>query len=107
MADFTNAQALGTQRMNPSSMVPGATGNAPQGGFGTQARASQMASLARQLAPAGQQPGAPRLKMPPSPQQAAPQTAPASVSKGKRNMKPEDFDLLADVFSTISKSMTK
>lgn len=36
MADFTDKLAMGTSRMNPSSMVPGSTGNAPQGGFGTQ-----------------------------------------------------------------------
>lgn len=120
MADFGNATALGTQRMNPSSMVPGAMGgNAPQGGFSTQARSNQMAALARQLgqgAPKGQPPAAPRLQMPPapsgqylpaSPQQAAPSAAPAKVSSGKKSMKPEDFDLLADVFSTISKNMTK
>lgn len=37
MADFTDKLALGTSRMNPSSMVPGAMGgNAPQRGVGTQ-----------------------------------------------------------------------
>lgn len=37
MADFTDRLALGTSRMNPSSMVPGAMGgNAPQSGFGSQ-----------------------------------------------------------------------
>lgn len=40
MADFTNKAAMGTQRINPSSMVPGARGNAPQGGFRTQMKRS-------------------------------------------------------------------
>lgn len=40
MADFTNKAAMGTQRINPSSMVPGARGNAPQGGFRTQLKRS-------------------------------------------------------------------
>lgn len=51
MADFTDKAALGTSRVNPSSMVPGATGNAPQGGFGTQVKTPtpQMQALAQQL----------------------------------------------------------
>lgn len=40
MADFTNKAAMGTSRINPSSMVPGARGNAPQGGFRTQLKRS-------------------------------------------------------------------
>ncbi len=51
MADFTDKLAMGTSRMNPSSMVPGSTGNAPQGGFGTQVKTPtpQMQALAQQL----------------------------------------------------------
>lgn len=40
MADFTNKASMGTNRINPSSMVPGARGNAPQGGFRTQMKRS-------------------------------------------------------------------
>lgn len=44
MADFTNKAALGTRRMNPSSMVPGSSSNAPQGGFRTQLRSDASAA---------------------------------------------------------------
>lgn len=36
MGDFTDKMAMGTSRMNPSKMLPGSTGNAPQKGLGTQ-----------------------------------------------------------------------
>ena len=51
MADFTDKAALGTHRINPSSMVPGATGNAPQNGVSTQtvSRNRQLQALANQL----------------------------------------------------------
>ena len=44
MADFTDKAALGTRRMNPSSMVPGSSSNAPQGGFRTQLRSDASAA---------------------------------------------------------------
>ena len=55
MADFMNKAAAGTSRMNPSSMVPGSTGNAPQGGFGTQAakRAPRRVALPSEMQGAG------------------------------------------------------
>ena len=65
MADFTNKAALGTRRMNPSSMVPGSSSNAPQGGFRTQLRsdASAAGSGAAQM---------PSLTMPQNAQVATP-----------------------------------
>ena len=49
MADFTDKLSLGTSRMNPSSMVPGASGNAPQAGLGTQLK-NALSSVQPQVA---------------------------------------------------------
>lgn len=38
MADFTDRMAMGTNRVNPSSMIPGSRGNAPQVGATSQMR---------------------------------------------------------------------
>ncbi len=116
MGDFTDKMAMGTSRMNPSSMVPGAMGgNAPQNGM-----TSQMKSLASQLQNGG---GGvvPRLKMPPNPRAAAPTPQAAAPTPQKmselppemqqmlpnkseksKTYKKEDFGLLADVFKTLS-----
>lgn len=97
MADFTNKAAMGTSRINPSSMVPGARGNAPQGGFRTQlkrspsggaegsggAPQSQYNQLAQQMAQhtapqqgvtPSQAPVIPRVTIPTAPQSMIPQS---------------------------------
>lgn len=99
MADFTNKASMGTNRINPSSMVPGARGNAPQGGFRTQMKRSpsggaegsgggqsaQFNQLAQQLAQAqntapqqgvapSQAPVIPRVTIPTAPQSMIPQS---------------------------------
>lgn len=120
MADFTDKAALGTSRVNPSSMVPGATGNAPQGGFATQlrrpasapqsaaAQQSQAALLAKQLG--AQTAQIPRLAMPQRPTQSDLPAQTQSMLPGQsesdqkknRSYKKEDFQLLSDVFKTLS-----
>lgn len=146
MADFTDKAALGTSRVNPSSMVPGATGNAPQGGFRTQAgmsaqvtptkqlqnrnflpegrvpepginpiaqvgnqatgrdynvRDAAIARLQAQLAPQGRTRQAAQSDLPAQTQSMLPGRS-ESDQKKNRAYKKEDFQLLSDVFKTLS-----
>ena len=138
MADFTDRLALGTSRMNPSSMVPGSTGNAPQGGFGTQlkqdltkspnaqvasqatgrdlpaTREAQKEELMRQLqggVSAAMQ--RTRVQLPGDRAQTFQSDLPTETQKmlpgrdadakpKKRNMRPEDFEMLSNVFKTLA-----
>lgn len=106
MGDFTDKLALGTSRMNPASMVPGSTGNAPQAGVGTQLKrpalqpGQQTAALAAQLSQGVkplQMPAQPQSDLPTSTQQMLP-----NKSEKKTSYKKEDFQLLSDVFKTLS-----
>ena len=116
MADFTDKAAFGTSRMNPSSMVPGSSSNAPQGGFATQRRTqapaakpsqNQMQQLAAQLQPRPQ-PKAPRVQIPaqqsalPASMQAMLPAQSAPEQKKSRTFKQDDFNLLASVFKTLA-----
>ena len=121
MADFTDRASLGTNRINPSSMIPGSRGNAPQIGAASQFKrpAANMAdtggspqiaqrnALAYQLSGTPPQ-AAPRVQIPQQPQRQSDlptqtqQMLPNGDNKKTRSFKQDDFKMLSDVFKTLS-----